>query len=83
LKDDSSPCFFDNPFNEFHSEARESVSVGNHNCFDFSALDIDQKPLETFPFVVEPGRDIFIESVLWIQVTQRVDLALKIIYLLG
>jgi hypothetical protein len=32
--------------------------VGNHNFFDISALDLFQKPRETFTLVVDTGTDV-------------------------
>lgn len=42
-------------FEEVESNSAQSVSVGYHNFSDVSMHDLLKKPLETFPFEVDPG----------------------------
>ena len=53
LNDESATNLIDDPFDVFGRKTSKSVLLGNHNCFDCSALDMLQKPRKAFGFVVE------------------------------
>jgi hypothetical protein len=82
-KDEARTRSFDDPFNNLHSEPCESVPVGHHNLFDHSLLAMFQKPLESFPFVVEAGGHVFVDTEARVRFLHGFDLALKVVFLLG
>ncbi len=55
---DPSTVFLDKPLDEFKSKTTQSVSVGNHNFFDKSALAEFQYLAQAFSFKVEAAADI-------------------------
>jgi hypothetical protein len=76
------PRLTDDPFDKLESEARQSISVGNHNRFDMTALDSLQKPRETSAFVVEAGCDVAEDGVAWESALHFRLLALEVVFLL-
>jgi hypothetical protein len=82
-KDERCSCTFDDPFEHFDAESGQTVSVGHHNFFDHTFLDVFQKPRESFAPVVEPGASVFVDFVERERFTHCFDLALKVVFLFG
>ena len=80
-KDESGAGSVDNPFKQLDTESGETVTVGHHNFVDQSFLDVFQKPRETFALVVETGRGVFVDFVLWEVSLHCLDLSSKIVFL--
>jgi hypothetical protein len=53
------------PLKEFESKPTESVSIGNNNFRDCSALAQSQKVQETFPFKVDSRTNISNDFMIW------------------
>ena len=82
-KDESGTRLLDDPLDKFDAESGESVLVGHHNFSDQAFLDMSQKPLEAFPFVVETRRDVFVDFVVWELGLHGGNLSCKIVLLLA
>jgi len=81
LNDEMCPCFSDEPFDEIDSKPRQSILVGNHNFFDMSLFEVDQKPREAFPFVLESRADVLVDFVTRVRLLHRSDLSLEVVLL--
>ena len=77
-------CLREHPLQDVDSEARESVSVGNHDLADSSALRGDQKPLQAFStFEVKATGDVFVDGVSGTLRLKRLDLPFEVVFLLA
>ena len=72
-----------NPFQQFDSESRQAVSVGNHNLFDASAVDEFQKGFKLTSFEIDTGSGVKEEFVLRIVVSEKVQLSVEVCALMG
>ncbi len=81
--DESSPGLLNDPLDELGAETRETISVGNHNFSVISSLDGCQKPLEPFPFEVEPRCDVLERLVGRVLFFETRLLADKVVFLLA
>jgi hypothetical protein len=82
-KDERCSGAFDDPFKHLDAESGQTVSVGHHNFFDHSCLDVFQKPREAFAPVVETGANVFVDFVERELFAHCFDLALEVVFLFG
>jgi len=68
--------FSERTFKQLRAEPSESVSVGDHNFFDKSALDGVQKREQALPLEVEPACDVLVD--MGNVVAMRLDLPTKV-----
>jgi hypothetical protein len=70
------------PLHQFERESTESVSVGNHNFFEFSSAESFQKGEKTSALPIESRADVGNDFVVWVLLTEVRDLPLEVFLLL-